>query len=254
MNDTLSRTLSSIRFPMIIGIIVIHSYVNGLAGFDDTVGQHSWVAAVGYLFSNVFARICVPLFFVISGLLFFYNVKRYSKDVYFSKLKSRAKSLLVPYILWNLIGFGLIMLYRSPLLSRFFPGLSAADIDLKYIMDCFWCHGEVNHSFFEGGGMPVDYPLWFIRNLMILVVLTPVVYFVLSRIPIIYMSALTICWIAGWWPTINGLSITGIYFFSIGAFLGMRKIDPVAELERFRLKVKNWVKISNIYIYIYIYT
>lgn len=41
---------------------------------------------------------CVPFFFMISGYLFF---RTYQSSRWSEKLQSRTKSLLVPYLLWN---------------------------------------------------------------------------------------------------------------------------------------------------------
>lgn len=43
----------------------------------------------------------VPLFFI-SGYLFFFRTA-FSVDVYKKKLKSRIKTLLIPYLFWNFV-------------------------------------------------------------------------------------------------------------------------------------------------------
>ena len=58
-----------------------------------------------FSFVEGIARIGVPLFFFISGFLFFYY-DDFSKNVYLGKIKKRFKSLVVPYIFWNLVVVG----------------------------------------------------------------------------------------------------------------------------------------------------
>ena len=50
--------------------------------------------------SNAFTLIAVPLFFMMSGMLFFRN---YEQRVFVKKLYKRKKSLLYPYLILNVI-------------------------------------------------------------------------------------------------------------------------------------------------------
>lgn len=44
--------------------------------------------------------VCVPYFFVISGFLFFRN---FDMKMLAAKYRSRCKSILVPYLVWNVL-------------------------------------------------------------------------------------------------------------------------------------------------------
>lgn len=95
MNDYLSMKLKILSFISIVMVIFIHMYyVEGesyvvLRKIEQLIGQ----------------RICliaVPLFYIISGYLFFLKT---SKAIYSfqDKLKKRIKTLLVPYIIANIL-------------------------------------------------------------------------------------------------------------------------------------------------------
>lgn len=125
------------------------------------------------LFSQVLARTAVPLFFLISGYLFFYK-SSFSWPMYGSKLRKRAQTLLLPYLFWNgaLVGLRL-------LIELLFPSVLSGEV--KPVLDYGWC--DWWDIFWarepsEPGGMPmpINYPLWFIRDLMVLVVFSPLVY------------------------------------------------------------------------------
>ncbi|WP_081771120.1 acyltransferase family protein [Bacteroides graminisolvens] len=90
-----SKTIAWLRFPMIIGVLLIHSY-NPIHPKGDVF------VFVRNLSSEVVARFCVPLFFLIAGYLFFYKLKQFTGATYREKLRKRASSLLVPYLFWNL--------------------------------------------------------------------------------------------------------------------------------------------------------
>lgn len=102
-----SRVITSLRFPLIVMIIMFHLYEPG-AVIDNSTTLHYVLAKI--LGADGIAKIAVPAFFLISGFLFFLNVNNWEKQVYVSKLKSRSKTLLLPYILWNALPILLIVI------------------------------------------------------------------------------------------------------------------------------------------------
>ena len=95
----------------------------GLLDADTTLQMTS--AMEMSLYTNVsscislcLGEIGVPLFFTISGYLFFLN---YSKYDYYRKIKTRTKSLLVPYLIWNTFFICVYFIIQQiPTLSPFF--------------------------------------------------------------------------------------------------------------------------------------
>ncbi len=63
-------------------------------------------------------RIAVPCFFLISGYLFFKKLEDWNLDMWKGKMVRRVHSLLIPYVLWNILAAILIMGYQY-LRSRF---------------------------------------------------------------------------------------------------------------------------------------
>lgn len=60
-------------------------------------------------FSRV-THIAVPTFFLISGFLFFVNFQEWSWEGYKKKMSSRVKTLLIPYVFWNIVPFLLMVI------------------------------------------------------------------------------------------------------------------------------------------------
>ena len=100
-----SDVISFLRFPLIIGIVLIHIYIN-----TQQVEIHPYYSATRHILSDIIARIAVPIFFLFSGFLFFYQTGNFNKDIYTTKLKKRFKTLLVPYLFWNGTTIFIIML------------------------------------------------------------------------------------------------------------------------------------------------
>ena len=80
---------------------------SGSALYQDTDGSAMALmllfARIENLFSETLGQAAVPGFFMISAYLFYRNIgKRLTFDMLGKKWKSRIRSLLVPYLLWNL--------------------------------------------------------------------------------------------------------------------------------------------------------
>ena len=129
----ISETISLLRFPLTVFVVFIH-YNIGVRGFSlhgvtyglDAPEWFRWVTA---LFSDVLPRTAVPLFYIISGYLFFRGGS-FDTDLYRRKLRTRASTLLVPYLLWNVIAVLVQLSHRLPFLSSVFPGAHLMEVQL----------------------------------------------------------------------------------------------------------------------------
>lgn len=109
-------------------------------------------------------NVAVPLFFIISGVMFFRN---YNGKNTWEKLKSRSKSVLIPYLFWNSLWviIGLLGQYTS--LSSLTGGVKCP-LTFKAII---------------GGIFLRQYntPFWFIQCIIILMLLCTLIYCLLKN-------------------------------------------------------------------------
>ena len=229
-NDELqSKTIAFLRFPLIVGVVLIHCYYKELpiGGVKVPVmDEYPIYKLIADLFSQVLARTAVPLFFLISGYLFFYK-SSFSWPMYGSKLRKRAQTLLLPYLFWNgaLVGLHL-------LIELLFPSVLAGEV--KPVLDYGWC--DWWDIFWarepsEPGGMPmpINYPLWFIRDLMVLVVFSPLVYAMVRYLRQYALALLGFLWLIYDGASTPGLSPNAWFFFSLGAFYSVHRRNFVVE-------------------------
>ena len=167
------------------------------------------------MFFDTFTRIAVPYFFFASALLLFRNYQP-GREWYSRATCKRVRTLLVPYLVSNMVAFAL---YSAKAL--------ASDI----------VHGRPASSFVTGllrrawlvTGLDITrYPLvgslWFVRNLFILVVLSPLVFLVVRRNRNIGFVALVIAFVLWASPLSNtvffriGFSLEGLFWFMAGAY------------------------------------
>ena len=167
-NEVDSHAIGLLRFPLIVGVVTLHAVFDlpeGLKAFD--FAEHL-VKELGH--------VAVPLFFLFSGYLFFKGLeKRFSWAVFRGKLHRRVRSLLVPYVLWN----ALFLLFLLAL-QLLFPGLLRSHSPILSYGVGDWLNSFWNYNG-QLYGYPVLYAFWFLRNLMVLNVLSPLLWLVLKH-------------------------------------------------------------------------
>ena len=242
----LSETISLLRFPLTMFVVFIH-YNMGVRGFSlhgETYGLDApeWFRWVTAFFSDVLPRTAVPLFYIISGYLFFRGGS-FDTDVYRRKLRTRASTLLVPYLLWNVIAVLVLLSHRLPFLSYVFPSAHLMEVQLtplrlfRTFFDNYRNKGILVTP--ENDGMvselpyPADGPLWYVRDLMIMVLLAPVIWWFVNRVGhwlVIVLGAiwylrplLFLMWGEGW----GTMLLDAAFFFSWGAYYGIRGLSPL---------------------------
>lgn len=117
----------------------------------------------------------MPLFFIISGYLFFERVPNGMRSI-LEKMKKRARTLLVPYVIGCLFFVAFYALVAlMPGSSRFMNNSIMPLFQqplLQMVCAVFYDNGD---------GMPCAFQLWFLRDLIIIVALSPLCYVGLRR-------------------------------------------------------------------------
>ena len=197
------------RFPLAVLVVFIHSV-------GDINGSYYHLRD---FISHPLLSFVVPAFFIISGYLFFMNVEgRTISKWYSDKIKKRAKTLLLPYVIWNLIT---LMLDFLKYVKHSICWINYGDISL-------W--GVINKTFFDY--MPIDLPLWYIRDLIILVVISPALYYLFKKVTYLFFVVIGIWYFIGGNFIINPVSLL---FFSLGGLLAIRNINLLLFNTRWQI-------------------
>lgn len=231
-NKIQSLLIDFLRFPMSVGVVFIHA--KGLALSDQNFSntEISIYNFIRHLFSSTFVEICVPVFFFFSGYLFFIKTEKFSFFLYKQKIKKRCKSLVLPYILWNIIGvfgylfFNFLYAYKSP--NAFQDSLNL--LFTKGFFGVFWSWissplhdnilGYTNYLF-----TPINGPLWFMRDLIVISILSPLVYYLIKRFSYMIVIILGVLYILQLWIIYPGFSIAAFFFFTWGAYYSLKKVS-----------------------------
>lgn len=101
-----SRTVQWLRFVLAATVVLLHTNMSGFVEFTP-LSEQPLSSTIYYVFSWGICLIAVPTFFMVSGYFFFTNLYKWDNGVYWTKIKKRARTLLLPYILWIIIGITL---------------------------------------------------------------------------------------------------------------------------------------------------
>lgn len=222
-----SKVINAMRFPLITLVVLFHLQLPG----EALTSQYASFNVISQFFSaDGIAQLAVPTFFIISGYYFFYHVNSFDRGVYTAKIKKRVRTLFVPYLLWNGIPILGIVAFR------FFAGLKDGT-SLSLISEfgdsigwlrAFWDRGEPK-------GHPFDVPLWYIRDLMVLSIFSPLIYFLIRKLGIIYVAIVCCLFLTNLWFHTAGLDSRAWFFFSLGAYLSLNNINMVYLLRRYAM-------------------
>lgn len=225
-----SAALNIIRLPLAFLIVAGHAntLLFPLKSHGDLICyDYSLIKYPIHLLSQVLFCSAVPLFFVISGFLFFVGLNHYGLDEYKDKMARRAKTLLVPYLMWNLI-----YLIR-PLVGNI---LKDKGYSMWFFIESLWIDpGQTDRIALMDMATPADPPLWFIRDLMVCMVLSPGIWYVARHryLCSIVFIALFVPWFMNMpiqYP-FPGISIPSMLFFLSGAILAVRHVNVAPWLD-----------------------
>ncbi len=203
-----SKTLTLLKGFAIILVVMIHSDVRQAMSAEHLSALDLYMQGL----TRIIVVNAVPLFFFISGFLFFLK-----KDSYLNKWKKRAKSLLVPYIIWCIIGFLIPFFFQQVLgLGHLFKG---GEGHLKPIAD-FECWDYLKMFWNIRDGAPILSTLWFLRNLILLVILAPVFHFLATRLKWAFPVSLAINYLFTNWGILC-LGSGDLFFFGMGNYLAI---------------------------------
>ena len=157
-----SHTIGLLRWVLMALIVVIHTDLVADTGCTNTAYAilYRWAGNVVWLAS--------PLFFLISGYLFVASDSGFTWRTFSEKCQRRLKTWLIPYLLWNtlfLLFYGLVGLVLPSILGEIPP---LQEMTLTDILKAYCC---IRGEGFNSG--PIDWPLWFLRDLMLIALFSP---------------------------------------------------------------------------------
>jgi len=191
----LSNTFYLLNVISILLIVCMHSVV--------PVKDMSSSIVMNFVFKGI-TRIAVPIFFLVSSCLFF---RDYTDSLYCKKIKKRFRSLMIPYFTTILIYF--IFYYCTQQI----PAIRGVYNDDKIVENYTW-----TDFFSKVFIVPINPALWFLRDLFVLYLFSPVLYHINRNK---YLSVLWSVILFYMWVSHINIHYECLFFVNIGCVIVM---------------------------------
>lgn len=207
---------SLIMFLCSILVIFIHTYNLEVYNIDkNSIGLSYVVFSIETYFSKL-TKIAVPLFFLISGLLFF---KTFEITSLLSKWRNRISTIVIPYLIWcTLYYLYLVLCTNIPFINSLMNSTDKVILSVHTWINSLW--------------IDKYYTLWFLQNLIIFILLSPIIFILIknhySNIKTGFIILIILLIIKSK-VTINTPYLSGIEMYLIGSYIGLNCKDYLVK-------------------------
>lgn len=224
-----SDTINILKCILAIGVVMIHIRLSVIEIDGENIllnGQFDSFNTF-YRLIMIFLRVCVPVYFMISGFLFFMKAPEKPNISFFKEsYKKRIRSLLIPYLIGNIIAIFLFVIGE-----KFIPNImggghqNISDYSFPDILMSFWR--------MPGNMDPINQVLWFLRDLMVMILLSPVFYWLIKKTDYWCLILFFLNYIFEGTRDIPGFRPVAIFFFSFGAFFSIKGEDIFTNMKKY---------------------
>ena len=227
ISQDMSERINIFRLILTIMVIYIHSYgsVSLFSEVSAAFESARWLNDTKYIISQIITRSAVPGFFLLSSILLYRKPFNWTLNI-----KKKLKSLAIPYLIlncsWILLFFVLQSLsFSSGIFNN--PENYVRSWDLRQ-----WCNalfGVPNNV------VPFLYPLWFLRDLLILNFFSYVIWKLVDKIPELMLAGALYLWFFRSIPNSAVPDYQAVAFWIIGAYivkrnLHLEKLDKIPKI------------------------
>lgn len=216
-----SEVINLLKVVCVLMVLYIHSSGNVV---HQNITESFYFSEFKYFISSIVCTCAVPIFFVLSGLLL------YRKPFLFKEnLKKKIRTLLIPYILVNLMWIIIFFLaYQFSFSKQFIVNEDwiIQNWDIKK-----WISMWVGYPVY-----PMVFPLWFIRDLLILNTISKLIKYIVDCAPKLIFIVMSILWLINFQTNIFFLQYQALYFFTLGYYvikynINLEKIYKLKGIE-----------------------
>lgn len=204
-----SKRVNICKVWFTVMVLFIHSYTRAVSMSSGTIVLQipRWLDTLKYVISESISKCAVPGFFAISAVLLYR--KEFS---WWENIKKKCRSLLIPYLIMNTFWVGFYFVCQQiPAVSDYFSNPENLV-------------GSWNFSgWLRGYGVtvisPLLYPLWFLKYLFLMNVLSKVYLAVIKRLPVLSGAVL----LAAWLYLHNYSEVQAAIFWGFGCLLAVKQ-------------------------------
>lgn len=227
LSATVSRRLNVYKLLLTVLVVYIHANASGanFASGAVTVSEPAWLGNFRFFLSDGVARAAVPGFFLTSAVLLYRKPFRWKEN-----LAKKLRTLGIPYLILNTLWIAVFFAAQQIPFARDFFSNPDKIIGSWGPMD--WLNAYLG---FSGSRYPFLYPLWFVRDLLVLNLLSPVLGRIIDRFPNLCLGLALAAWLLLGGTGIFCLDLQGICFWVLGGVLvkkgvGLEQADRIPLL------------------------
>jgi len=218
---TLHDTIEVARVALVVGLVFLHYFnfpYDARPPFQGVDPNGPFLATFINGFLTFFFFSAVPLLSAISGWLFFNFTGAAAAASIRKRIGNRTRSLLLPLVVWNLATLAIAAAAQMAIPTSGF----AQQFDIKVATASAW---DYVNAVLALDGLPVAFQFWFVRDLFVTVLCTPVLWLMLRHAPLWGAAGLGLVWAGGY--TLGIFIRTDVlFFFYLGALARRRGLDP----------------------------
>ncbi len=225
----ISRVIDVLRFPLIALVVLFHAFICLVTLPAGAYDWHQPVTAWVYwrFLHDSVATAAVPLFFAISGFLYFNRVVSFDGKVWRKKTLARMFRLGIPLLAWTVLA----LLFYATLYFLGASNTAAQSMFESAHGIWWWINAFLGLTAVMGPHLnPAG---WFVRDLFFVGLLSPLWYLLLRRkcLMFILLGALFILYMTVFAP-LPFLGSRAMFFFCLGASYAIHHRDFTADAER----------------------
>lgn len=255
ISPELSAKLTVVSFISACFVVVLHAYEKSLAA---GTGLTAWIVTFAGWILPTFA---VPIFFVISGFLLGVKSGNGTSDGWYAQaLRKRVRTLLVPYLIWCTIYVLTVVpftMYGNHLAGRSLVHNTYLHEPVLSWWNLFCIYGT------DLSGFPANGVLWYVRNLLLLVVIAPPLMKLIANRRLgcfLLLASGILFFLHDWMPRScwqffeTGFSLRGLFYFLLGLFLAAHPMDNAMPRQLRLLVPFAWVVVGLFFTYLRLYS
>lgn len=214
-----SEIIEMMRLPLTILVVFAHMLPFNSQTVPIPHDSQTWYIFTTEIISHGLGALTISSFFIFSGYFFFGKFQSWDWHKYRNSLRQKGKTLLFPYIFWNIaiVAAMLIINYIGEII-----GSNREQGAMPAIYDIFW-------------GQPANFPLWYVRDLMCMMLISPLFFVLLKRGGRWGILLLMAWYISGYYIPLTGFGSTAIFFFGVGAYFSIYRQNMISFAEKFRV-------------------
>lgn len=225
LTDKMSKRIHCLKFILALCIIFIHNDMRNITYMGNHIVMSEGMDLM-YRISDAITMIAVPLFFFFAGYFLF--LKSYSFSLLFKK---KVQQILIPYLVWTSIIIAVYYITQFISITRPFfsqPYNIIKDFTPIDWLDAFW--GKIRRP----RGEPIVPQFWFLRDLFILICLSPILRKLIKIFPIFMI----ICMLSFFILDVDIFIVRpdALLFFCLGAYfvknnISLDYVDKIKYLD-----------------------